>query len=151
MAELRTEQEAEEDDLYTSRERGYSTNSVSGERANALSGPARDRRASTVNIPKLARSSTTTRIHWGDENWSLILNMMSGIQKAVRSTTAILENFTDILPTDFTESCLYNNLLSIHPARYKSSSSSQCTFRDYAPTVFAMLRKHFGILDADYI
>ena len=72
------------------------------------------RRSQTFNsIPNLQRSDTAkSLVHWGDENWSLILNMMSGIQKAVRSTTAILESNTDIAPTDFTETDLYNNLLS---------------------------------------
>jgi hypothetical protein len=43
-----------------------------------------------VNGPK-PNSIGIGMVHWGDENWNLILNMMLGIEKAVKSTAVTLD------------------------------------------------------------
>ena len=77
--------------------------------------------------------------------------MMSGIQKAVRSNSAIQDTSAGALATDFKDRIKYNNLLSINPSSLAHSRDSSCKFRDYAPKIFALIRHHFGITDTEYI
>jgi len=79
-------------------------------------------------------------IHPAHENFNMVFNIMLGIKKAVDSTLYI----PLLMPTDkdFHVKCKYEI------APYRTDSGDQvkaCTFYDYAPQIFAELRKVSGI------
>jgi 1-phosphatidylinositol-4-phosphate 5-kinase len=110
----------------------------------------RSRTVSNVPSPKFKtakRASTKSFVHWGDENWNLILNMMLGIQKGVRSAAATFNPHADLSDLDFTERCKHR-LMS---AKVGGSSNKICRFRDFAPHVFERIRRLYGITAEQYI
>lgn len=84
-------------------------------------------------------------IHPAHENFNMVFNIMLGIKKAIDSTLDIpLIHATD---KDFNLRCQYE----IAPYRTESGDSVKaCTFFDYAPQIFAQIRKSSGIKKPHY-
>lgn len=104
------------------------------------------KRTWTMSIPRqktIAKKNNV--IYWGDEDWNLILNMMLGIQKSVKSTVAGMDCLGDVTPNMFTEKIKHKLL----PGQSKGTKTFK--FRDYAPTIFERVRKLYGIKSNDYI
>ncbi|OMJ67959.1 hypothetical protein SteCoe_34100 [Stentor coeruleus] len=104
------------------------------------------RRTWTKSIPrKTVALKKNDVIYWGDDDWNLILNMMLGIQKSVKSTVASMDILSQVTPEMFVEK-VKHKLLPSH-----SKGSKTFKFRDYAPTIFERIRKLYGIKSSDYI
>lgn len=84
----------------------------------------------------------------GDENWNLVLNMMIGIQMAVRSVRGYQQMIYEE-PRDF-DLKYYFQLV---PRRFGDTKvlSRICSFTDYAPNTFNHIRKVFNIDNEEYI
>ena len=95
---------------------------------------------STGNNPMAMKT-----IHPAHENFNMVFNIMLGIKKSVDSTFDIpLLHATD---KDFSLKCQYE----IAPYRTESGDNVKaCTFYDYAPQIFAQIRKSNGIKKKDY-
>lgn len=78
----------------------------------------------------------TAMVLIGHENWNLVLNMMLGIQMAVKSASSILEK--NLSEDDF-QLKYYFELL---PKRLvgERQTFKVCKFSDYAPNVFNKIR-----------
>eukprot|EP00359_Climacostomum_virens_P011623 CAMPEP_0204905696 /NCGR_PEP_ID=MMETSP1397-20131031/5564_1 /ASSEMBLY_ACC=CAM_ASM_000891 /TAXON_ID=49980 /ORGANISM="Climacostomum Climacostomum virens, Strain Stock W-24" /LENGTH=686 /DNA_ID=CAMNT_0052074605 /DNA_START=106 /DNA_END=2166 /DNA_ORIENTATION=- len=86
-------------------------------------------------------------VHWGDENWNLVLNMMLGIQKAVKCAAANFDPVAVLADTDFKERCKHKLLAGY----VKQRTGKVCKFRDYAPNVFEHIRRMYNISSDQYI
>ncbi|CAG9333428.1 unnamed protein product [Blepharisma stoltei] len=105
------------------------------------------RRASTrYNVPKKNAEKKKSVIHWGDEDWSLIVSMMLGIQKAVRAAAVNLDPNSIPTPEQFAE----RSKLNLLPGE-SSVQSKMCKFRDYSPFIFERIRRRYGISANQYI
>ena len=87
-------------------------------------------------------------VFFGDENWNLVLNMMIGIQMAVRSVRGYQEMIYEE-PKDFNLKYYFE----LVPRRFGNvkGSSQICSFTDYAPQTFNHIRKTFNIDNEEYI
>ncbi|CAD8134016.1 unnamed protein product [Paramecium pentaurelia] len=91
----------------------------------------------SINNNKYKKSS----VQISNDIWDLVINMMVGIQMAVKSSNAVIENF--ISNTDFElKQCF--EIIS-HQNRDK------CKFYDYAPKVFNQIRKLQMIDNDNYL
>jgi 1-phosphatidylinositol-4-phosphate 5-kinase len=103
------------------------------------------------NVPKplndKALVSKKSMVHWGDENWNLVLNMMLGIQKAVKVAEANFDPLTELTDADFSDKC-HHKLLA---GQLRQQGSKVCKFRDYAPSVFERIRRLYGVSKDQYI
>lgn len=81
-------------------------------------------------------------IFFGDDNWNLVLNMMIGIQMAVRSVRGYQEMI-------YEEAADFNlkYYFELVPRRFGGEKyiSRICSFTDYAPNTFNHIRKMFNI------
>lgn len=84
------------------------------------------------------------KISWGDEDWSLILYMMLGIQKSVYASTEIISN---LLPEHFQELTKFDLI----PRKQTKVNTKKSKFRNFAPGVFARIRRVFNIDDKAYL
>ncbi len=84
-------------------------------------------------------------IHPNHENFNLVCNIMMGIKKAIDST---LENpLYEITEKEYNIKCQYE----IAPYRTNQRDNIKaCTFFDYAPQIFASIRKTYGIKKDTY-
>jgi 1-phosphatidylinositol-4-phosphate 5-kinase len=101
-----------------------------------------------AGLPEGHKKETT--IHWGDENWNLILNMMLGIQKAVRSISAIFDPMQSITEKE-AQQIEKINLRSAFGGADVIGLRKLYRFRDYAPIVFEKIKQLQGITTKDYI
>ena len=101
-----------------------------------------------AGLPEGRKKDTT--IHWGDENWNLILNMMLGIQKAVRSISAIFDSMQSITEKEALQIDKIN-LRSAFGGADVIGLRKLYRFRDYAPIVFEKIKQLQGISTKDYI
>ena len=94
------------------------------------------------------RQSEGNMVFFGDDNWNLVLNMMIGIQMAVRSVRGYQEMIYEE-PRDF-QLKYYFELV---PRRFGGEDyiSRICSFTDYAPNTFNRIRKIFKIDNEEYI
>ena len=83
---------------------------------------------------------------FGHQNWNLVLNMMLGIQMAVKS---VVEKEGDLSNKDFNIKYIFE----LVPKRTSETKVSYkiCTFFDYAPAIFYELRRLYGIRNEDYL
>jgi len=105
------------------------------------------KKATAQNIHKVAKKDRKSNfVSFGHQNWNLVLNMMLGIQTAVKSVVERAENVTN---KDFKVKFIFE----LVPKRTSVTKDSVkiCTFFDYAPNVFYELRRLFGIKNADYL
>ena len=88
---------------------------------------------------------TMSTIHIAHENFNMVFNIMVGIKRAVDSTLDLpLIKATE---KDFHLRCQHE----IAPYRTESGDSVKaCTFFDYAPQIFAQIRKSSGIKKHEY-
>lgn len=78
-------------------------------------------------------------IFFGDNDWNLALNMMIGIQSAVRSA-AFINKMEDDAHKEY--------YFSLVPRRFGAQNSPKiCDFIDYAPITFRKIRELFGVED----
>lgn len=84
----------------------------------------------------------------GDQNWNLVLNMMIGIQMAVRSVKGLQQMIYE-QPKDFGLKYYFE----IIPRKFgdENYNSTIYSFTDYAPNTFNHIRKIFKINNEDYI
>lgn len=86
-------------------------------------------------------------VFFGDSNWNLALNMMLGIQTAVKS--ALLTEKIMLQDGGDWDKKYYFSLL---PRRFGAVNSAKiCRFVDYAPLTFRKIRKLFGINESLYL
>lgn len=104
------------------------------------------RKQPTLNMPP---KRTLSKISWGDENWNLIVNMMLGIQKAVRSASATDEILTELSDSFFSQKC--KHVVLPLPVGAAAAKNKIYKFRDYAPFVFERIRHLYGVSAADYV
>ena len=84
-------------------------------------------------------------IHPAHENFNLVFNIMLGIKKAIDST----HDIPMLEPTekDFKIRCKYE----MAPFRTSTKDNIKaCIFYDYAPQIFANIRKQYAIKKAQY-
>ncbi|CAD8151009.1 unnamed protein product [Paramecium pentaurelia] len=81
-------------------------------------------------------------IYFGHENWNLVLNMMIGIRKAIKSLHPLTD---DILIT--AAHFEVKNQFEIIPKRTQKS----CSFYEYSPLIFERIRKMYGISNDDFL
>ena len=94
----------------------------------------------SVNLP-----DTVKRIHPGSENFNMVCNIMLGIKKAIDSTFEL--PLVEPNERDFRAKCEYQ----LAPLRTDPSDVIKaCTFVDYAPQIFATIRKTFGVKKERY-
>lgn len=80
-------------------------------------------------------------VFFGDSNWNLALNMMIGIQMAVKSVLLV-----DASLSQFEGDWDKKYHFELLPRRFGSSNTAKvCKFVDYAPITFKHIRKLFGI------
>lgn len=103
-------------------------------------------RSFTSPNPRLRKS--TSSISWGDENWNLIVNMMLGIQKAVRSVSSVDTGLADLPEDCFSQKCKHAVL---QLPRGAVNREKIYEFKDYAPAIFGQLRLMYGIKPQDYV
>lgn len=90
-------------------------------------------------------------VHFGHENWNMVVSMMIGIRMAVGRVRH--EVTRELAPVDF----IMKEKFSIIPRLaniFDSAVSKRVTmtrFIDYAPMVFQRIRTSFGIRDDDYL
>lgn len=103
------------------------------------------RKRRSVYVHKSFENKNNSTVQWGDEDWELILNMMLGIQKAVRAADSGLcaDQFT---PEDFSGVVRHSLHLSV-----SSRNKNPCKFSDYAPPVFKAIREQHNISATAYI
>jgi len=106
------------------------------------------RKSNIPAIQKMNQSNNTGAkfVHWGDDNWNLILNMMLGIQKAVKISAATVPIDSEVTDEDFIEKCKHQLV-----AANEASQGQVYKFRDYAPSIFERIRRRYGITSAEYI
>lgn len=86
-------------------------------------------------------------VFFGDSNWNLALNMMIGIQTAVKSSLLAEQSMVQ-LGGDWDKKYHFELL----PRRFGGTSSAKvCKFVDYAPITFKHIRKLFGINEHHYL
>jgi Phosphatidylinositol-4-phosphate 5-kinase len=98
------------------------------------------------NIPRRSVTKDDKFVSFGHHNWNLVLNMMLGIQMAVKS---VVENPGPVTAKDFQLKYVFE----LVPRRTKDLRTfyTVCKFFDYAPAVFDALRKLYGIKNDDYL
>jgi 1-phosphatidylinositol-4-phosphate 5-kinase len=99
-------------------------------------------------VHKKVKTTEGNMVFFGDDNWNMVLNMMIGIQMAVRSVRGYQEMIYEE-PKDF-ELKYYFELV---PRRFggEEYQSTIYSFTDYAPNTFNHIRKIFKIDNEDYI
>lgn len=90
-------------------------------------------------------------VHFGHENWNMVLSMMIGIRMSVGRSS--IETARELQPVDF----IMKEKFSIIPRLaniFDSAVSKRVTmtrFIDYAPMVFQKIRASFGIQHEEYL
>lgn len=114
------------------------------QRTRSLLKPAR-------NYPRLLGPKKGLAVHFGHENWNMVLSMMIGIRMSVGRSEHELQR--EIQPVDFA----MKEKFSILPRMANildSTVSKRITvtrFIDYAPVVFQRIRSSFGIQTEEYL
>ena len=109
------------------------------------------RRATTAaNVHRQLANNEGKMLFIGDSNWNLILNMMIGLQMAVRSVKSYDEMVNEE-PLDFGLKYYFELI----PRRFGGdrylNKVQICKFTDYAPNTFNHIRKIFKIDNDQYI
>ncbi|CAD8133808.1 unnamed protein product [Paramecium octaurelia] len=91
----------------------------------------------SINNNKYKKSS----VQIGNEIWDLVINMMVGIQMAVKSSNAVVETF--ISTADFEIKQCFEII--------SHQNKDKCKFYDYAPKVFNQIRKLQMIDNDNYL
>ncbi|EAR82478.2 phosphatidylinositol 4-phosphate 5-kinase (macronuclear) [Tetrahymena thermophila SB210] len=111
--------------------------------------------STAINVPNkksqrnLSSQKNTTMVFFGHQNWNLVLNMMMGVQMAVRSVSSYGEEIIKLESEDF-KLKYYFELL---PRRRvgEQSTFKICKFSDYAPQVFRNIRLKYNISSENYL
>ncbi len=99
------------------------------------------------NVPKPVNKGKNNFISFGHHSWNLVLNMMLGIQMAVKSN--IEKGEDPITRKDFALKFVFE----LVPRRSNDDKIGYkiCKFYDYAPAVFNELRKMYGIKNEEVL
>lgn len=124
------------------------TDSLKQVKSDEEEGKTQKRLMNPAGLPEGRKKETT--IHWGDENWNLILNMMLGIQKAVRSTSAVYDPLQSISEKEALQ-IEKINLRSAFGGADVMGFRKLYRFRDYAPLIFEHIKQLHSISAKDYI
>lgn len=87
-------------------------------------------------------------VYFGHENWNLMLNMMLGLRKSLKSHFYVYDEKVKFSHEDL--NCKYNHDL-IYKRNEKSVKSISEVFVDYAPKVFFYIRKYFNIENQQFL
>lgn len=99
-------------------------------------------KASFSTKPKLHYPLPTKNlIRWCDNDWTLIMNMMIGIQRSINSTSCDINS--DYSSSEF----IFKSKLQLPGKNNKLNFH----FTDYAPNIFYRLRNHFDVTSNEYI
>ena len=102
------------------------------------------------NIHKATITKAKTKkgnfVAFGHQNWNLVVNMMLGIQMAIKSAVESAENLSK---KDFHIKYIFE----LVPKRTSEMKGAYkiCKFFDYAPNIFLEIRRLFGINNEDYL
>ncbi|CAG9334408.1 unnamed protein product [Blepharisma stoltei] len=100
--------------------------------------------SSNENASRMISSPSKIKcIQWGDDDWNLILNMMLGIQKAVKAVEDLSYDFTVPLAKE----CASKSVFTLS---HETSEFESCKFSDYAPGIFKRIRTRDKIDDEEY-
>ena len=98
-----------------------------------------------ITEPEMNRQNI---IYFGHENWNLMLNMMLGIRKALKSHFYIYDKQVKFNEEDL--NCKYAHEL-IYKKNNKSVKAICEIFVDYTPKVFSYIRRYFKIENHQFI
>ena len=103
------------------------------------------RRSTLFNVPKNNTERKKNKISWGDEDWSMILYMMLGIQKSVNAVPEV----DDDVPTleHYGEMAKF----SLVPQKKQKLNQKTCSFTDFVPMIFGKLRRLFVVENTEYL
>lgn len=88
-----------------------------------------------LNIP-----ANVKNINFAHENFNLVFNIMLGIKKSIEATFEV--DMLNISDKEYKIKCKYE----IAPFRTEQKDNIKaCIFYDYAPQIFALIRKHSKI------
>lgn len=100
-----------------------------------------------VEGPESASGGKTISIYFGHENWNLVLNMMIGIRKAIKSLHPLSD---DILLTSAHYEVKHQ--FEIVPKRTQDFDyRKSCHFYEYSPMIFERIRKMYGVSNEDFL
>jgi 1-phosphatidylinositol-4-phosphate 5-kinase len=108
--------------------------------------------AARASIPSPHSEKPSVRkntIQWGDTNWNLILNMMLGIQKAVKSSAVNFDPMGSVGKKEAMEKVKVNLLAGVNSE--VMGMKKLYKFRDYAPIVFEHIKRLRKVTVKDYI
>lgn len=91
--------------------------------------------------------SRNVSIYFGHENWSIVLNMMIGIRKAILSLHP-LNNTIKITDNFFKEKSYFE--LQTRKIQGNNNFRKSIKFNDYAPVIFERIRHMYGITNEMY-
>jgi 1-phosphatidylinositol-4-phosphate 5-kinase len=108
----------------------------------------RKREKAFQNVHKRIKKAEGEMVFIGDDNWNMVLNMMIGIQMAVRSVKGLQEIICEE-PKDFNLKYCFELI----PRRFGDDNNHATiySFTDYAPNTFNHIRKIFKIDNEEYI
>jgi 1-phosphatidylinositol-4-phosphate 5-kinase len=104
-------------------------------------------RHNNLTLNNIVNRQTGKVVFFGDSNWNLVLNMMIGIQTAVKSSLMTYQFELNIV-----DDCDKKYYFELIPRRFGAQNSTKiCKFVDYAPLTFKRIRQHFGINETMYL
>jgi len=83
-------------------------------------------------------------VFFGDSQWNLVLNMMIGVQTAVKS----LGNYSEA--DDFKLKYYFELMPKRFGGDKHHNTTSICRFMDYAPNTFHCIRRLFGVSNDEF-
>jgi 1-phosphatidylinositol-4-phosphate 5-kinase len=102
------------------------------------------------SVMNMTRPSQTRRsiIYFGHESWNLMLNMMLGVRRSLKSHYYKFGSVVAFSEEDL--NCKYYHEL-LYKCNDKSLKEISEVFVDYSPKVFYFLRKHFSIDNSQFL
>eukprot|EP00931_Biecheleriopsis_adriatica_P056529 TRINITY_DN33497_c0_g1_i1.p1 TRINITY_DN33497_c0_g1~~TRINITY_DN33497_c0_g1_i1.p1 ORF type:complete len:819 (-),score=162.72 TRINITY_DN33497_c0_g1_i1:30-2486(-) len=88
-------------------------------------------------------------VHFGHESWNMVLSMMIGIRMSVARCKQEFKR--ELQPADFIMEEKFTITPRITSVPYSDDKKTITRFVDFAPLVFAKIRKTFGIIEDDYL
>lgn len=93
-----------------------------------------------------AKVSQSLSVHFGHENWNLILNLMLGLRKAVFSIQPLFYG-AKVLRSEFSDTYLHE-ILSSRSTNFDSKKAY--LIKDYAPSIFLRIRRKYRVSNQEY-
>jgi 1-phosphatidylinositol-4-phosphate 5-kinase len=110
------------------------------------------RRAKAVKTRRRSPDRKGLAVHFGHENWNLVLSMMIGIRMSCGRS--LHEIGRELQPVDFIikeKFSIIPRIANVFEYAFSETDKLCARFVDYAPMVFQKIRTNFGIQHSDYI